>query len=229
MHVLDFFYPRRCVLCGEPLLPGLSPAYPLCTACSNSLQSIQARKRCTICSRPLISETNLCMYCRKRSFSFESNRSVYQYQDEIKELIYRYKFKYKLDLAHLFAEKLYTLYTTAFRDVPVVPVPAARETIRKRGFDHIQHITLLMKKKYGITSCSLLKKKKTTPQKKLDPQRRLSNLQGNIELKPINNTLPKSAVLVDDVFTTGSTLSVCASVLINAGISSVFCITIALD
>jgi ComF family protein len=229
MRVLDFIYPRRCVLCGEPLLPGASPAYPLCTACRTSLHSIQAEKRCSICSRPLISETNLCMYCRKRSFPFEKNLSVYHYQDEIKELIYRYKFKYKLDLAHLFAEKLYILYTTAFSDVSIVPVPAAGETVRKRGFDHMQHISLLMKKKYGIQTLSLLKKKKTAPQKTLDPQRRFSNLQGNIVLKPRNNSLPKRVVLVDDVFTTGSTLSVCASVLKSGGISSVFCLTLALD
>jgi ComF family protein len=169
------------------------------------------------------------MYCRKRSFSFKRNLSVFHYQDEIKELIYRYKFKFKLALAHLFAEELFSLYSVAFGKIPLVPVPSAGDTVRKRGFDHIGHITSLIKKKYNIETFALLKKHKTAPQKTLDPERRLSNLEGKIELRRSKSTFPKGVVLVDDVFTTGSTLSVCASALIHAGISPVFCLTLALD
>ncbi len=229
MLVLDIFYPRRCVLCGELLLPGKPPAFSLCSACRSSLQRIKAENRCTICSRPLVSETDLCMDCRKRSFSFNKNVSVFHYQDEIKELIYRYKFKFKLDLAHLFAEELFSIYTATFGDIPLVPVPSAKDTVRRRGFDHMGYITALIKKKYNIGTFPLLKKHKTAPQKTLDPESRLSNLQGKIELKRSKTPLPKGVVLVDDVFTTGSTLSVCASALIRAGISPVFCLTLALD
>ena len=109
----------------------------------------------------------------------------------------------------------------------IVPVPIHRSRRRKRGFNQAEILAEILGKKLGIpVEPELLKRnRKTVPQKELSPSERLKNLTGAF----LAESLPddkKRILLVDDIYTTGSTLEACARVLKNAGAEVVYFVVI---
>lgn len=230
--VLDCVVPERCILCGDYILPGSRPGiYPVCGACA-SLKPILDEKRCIRCSMPLISEKGICMECRGRSFFFESNFSIFRYGDAgTMRSIHAYKSDGRISMAGFFAGKLAAIYSSRYADIPVVPVPCRRESRKKRGFDQIDLMCAELERTYRIRHIHMLERRGAAREQKiLNREEREKNLQGRI-FPRIRGTeaVPRSVVLLDDVFTTGATANECARVLKSLGIGKVFVLTIAID
>jgi len=203
--------------------------YPLCMMCIEKVKFIEG-VRCKKCSMLLISENEICTRCREIDYHFLSNYSLFEYRGLVKELIYQYKFKAKKRLAYLFSEYLSVIINKWFNNMIVIPVPAQRKSIIKRGWDHVAVIAEILGKKYGIKVINCLKKKRVIPQKELGELERFKNIKGKIILK--TRCLPwifKEIVLLDDIFTTGATLNECSHVLKEYGVKKIYCITIAID
>jgi ComF family protein len=155
--------------------------------------------------------------------------SLFEYRDKARELIYQYKFKGRCMLARLFARRIYHMYCTYFPDCGVIPIPSSFIKRRKRGWDHIGFITDILAKTYHLPVYCVLKKHHTRDQKDLPYRDRLTNIKGTISVAQKHHNLPEHVVLIDDVFTTGGTVSECSRVLLDAGVESVSSITIAID
>ncbi len=225
---LDMLFPGKCLLCGENLIFKNEPFFPVCSSCFNRLKPIAAVKRCRVCSIPLVSEIETCTRCRERSFAFTSNFSLFEYRGLMKELIYQYKFRGRRRVALILSRFLAEEILKNYSGISVVPVPARKYTLRRRGWDHIELILKIMEKSFGIQILKLLKRKGNIPQKALDYQMRVENIRGTIYLKKKHN--PKSSViLLDDIFTTGATVDECARILGNAGIEKIDVLTLAID
>jgi ComF family protein len=239
---LDFLFPERCALCGSFILPGRRAGrYPLCRVCADGLPSPRT-PRCLVCSRPLISEKDLCMDCRRpgqggaNGFSFECNVSVFMYQDPgIMELIISYKGRKRRSLAVFLASRLLAEYRLRWNGLPVVPVPCRAASLKKRGFDQIALLCREMKRRGGVRILPLLKRSgKTREQKTLNRKERVRNLAGSVyparrSRRYLKNGVPERLVLLDDIFTTGATTSACARVLKELGVKEVYVLTLALD
>jgi ComF family protein len=109
----------------------------------------------------------------------------------------------------------------------IVPVPLSMKRLRERGFNQSLLIARIVSKEKGIPMLIdiLLKEKETPPQTGLSAKERLSNLKGAFEVK--GNIEGMRLLLVDDVMTTGATITECAKVLMKAGAKEVIALTLA--
>lgn len=111
----------------------------------------------------------------------------------------------------------------------IIPVPLFPERERQRGFNQAAILTreLAKLKKIALIEGQLIKVKNTSPQTSLEAAERHKNLKGAFAVVDFHGIKGKTVLLVDDVFTTGSTIQECSSVLIEAGAQEVRALTIA--
>jgi len=225
----DILLSLRCPLCGELLLYGSSNV--LCKSCTDLIiHNISTGSNCCCqCGIPLISETERCLSCRTKEINYLSNRSLFRYSGEIKELIYQYKFKGQKNISFLFANFLSGyIFRNNLKDV-IVPVPGRKIVKRQQGWEHIDLIAKILSKKYKLPVIKLLRRSGKKAQKTLNIEKRALNLRNSIKIVKNINTVPSSVILLDDVFTTGTTINECASILKQAGVKDVSSLTIAID
>lgn len=237
--VSDLLLPERCSLCGSPLPFDRQVSFgrvPVCSACALRFEPIRGRS-CLHCGIPLISEHEFCSRCREKEFPFTRNRAVFLYDGVVREALLRYKVYGQKRLAALFARFVAELYRSEFGGLPVIPVPFRPASKKKRGWDQIETITSILSRSYGVPVAPLLRRRDGTAQKTLSFDARLANLSGRIFFAPRrvrgkasnSGALPVEALLLDDVFTTGATVSECARVLVAAGVRTVCSLTVAID
>jgi ComF family protein len=234
--ILELLFPGRCLLCGAELAFRAGAGEPVCRECREALAPLAEARRCAVCSLPLISEWRLCTRCRKREYEFESNLSLFEYRDEIRELLYQYKFRNRLRLARVLAGLYARALRAVFPGAVLVPVPASPQAVRRRGWDPVERICRLLEAEYGFAVSRALVRRAGPPQKLLGYEERLRNLRGSIRLRrpagrqrAIRDLLIRDPMLIDDVFTTGATASECARLLRQGGAWRVRVLTLAID
>ncbi len=226
---LEIIFPGYCLVCGDTLLFKDKLVFPVCRTCLESLQPIRARNRCLTCSLPLISETGTCTRCRQHSFAFHSSFSVYEYRGTIREIISQYKFSNRRRLASLLADLLAPHLAQRYPDLPVVPVPGSRRSVRRRGWDPMIEVTRMLGRRQGVSVFPVLIRGRGRPQKGLPYEERLENIRGTVAVRCGSRSLPNEVVLVDDIFTTGATADECSKALVIHGVKKVDVLTLAID
>ena len=116
-----------------------------------------------------------------------------------------------------------------YPNIVIVPVPGRKIVRKNKGWEHIDLIGKILKHKYKLPINKLLVRKGRKAQKTLSREKRAENLQKTISLRRNCKTLPNSIVLLDDVFTTGTTINECARILKSAGVDKIYSLTIAID
>ena len=255
--VLEALFPQSCALCGKILCEaglktGKNVFYGLCMSCREMLSVPAAeRGRCSCCGQPLISEIGTCLPCRNGPpRSFNKVISLFPYMGRYKKILGAYKFGKCLSLGNFFAEKLRQALPYFFNsedsanqekinELVWVPVPPRPGKIKHNGWDQIEYLAKLLSpgklekaapEKDGISLPvhRLLVRLPSKSQKELSREKRLENLKGRII---VNNSaqIPKTAVLFDDVYTTGSTIDACAAALKLAGTTKVYGVCLCYD
>ena len=213
--------------------------YGLCRPCRESLAIPAAeRGRCQVCGQPLISEQGTCLSCRNGpERSFDRLIALYPYMGKYKKILGEYKFKKRLCLGNFFVKKIWDgldllLEKETKNDFFLVPVPPRPGKIKHHGWDQIDYLAKLpeinFKQKISLQCC--LKRLPSVSQKKLNKENRQQNLKGKIIVKD-NFTLPqqKTAIIFDDVYTTGATMDACAAALKTAGVERVLGVCLCYD
>jgi ComF family protein len=228
----EFFFPSGCALCGGTLIGPEEAWYGLCESCRGELGIIPG-ERCDSCGRPLISEKNRCLACRNgEERSFDRVILLFPYAGKYRRLLGAYKFNKNLALGHFFAEQIRKALGE-FPEFPpgtaLIPVPPRPGKIRKTGWDQVEYLVKLLEKGRGKkpppegTSlprvCRCLKRLPSKSQKELNRENRLTNLRGRMILR---GKSPEQALILDDVFTTGSTMETCAAALKKGGAEKVY-------
>lgn len=202
----------------------------LCDSCAASLKKI-AVPYCRRCGNPFPEHWKvfICGECQLEKPSLTRIRSVYYYEDLVRDLVHEAKFARKARVLRFFAEKMYVLARNEFPATvqALVPVPLHRSREWERTFNQAERIAVEMGRYWGLPVCRVLRKaQKTLPQSSLQEGARRRNLQGAFVCKPMTK-VPRSVVLIDDVLTTGATLRECARTLRKAGARRVYGITVA--
>jgi ComF family protein len=236
------FFPAPCALCNEPLEEAGS--LDVCAACWSELEPWNG-PACLRCGLPFASERALdaaeplCAECRGGEFRFDAARSFGVYRDQLRRAILHLKFRprerWGKRLGGLLAWTWQAnLETFGWEPVSIVPVPLHRGRQRERGFNQAEAlarglIAALGKGSGGLVhdpQC-LTKTRATEPQTGLSPADRRENVRGAFEVPDPRSAKDKSLVLIDDVMTTGATLSACAAALKSAGAQRVVALTLA--
>lgn len=226
-QILSVVYPRRCPVCFEIVMP--KPAR-ICPGCRGKLHYV-GEPRCAKCGKALLrQEEEYCYDCKHHSRDFEKGISLFSY-DSVSRALLAMKYHDHREFADFFGEELVRVYgrqINLWQPEALVPVPL--HWLRKLGRGYNQ-AELLAKRIGDLTDIpvrtDLLKRVRyTSPQRKLGSSRRMENLtrafQGDMGRKPMERVL-----LVDDIYTTGSTAQACTLALLRAGIKKVYVISVA--
>jgi len=213
----DLFYPERCVGCER------RASDVLCRACFDSLPSVGSPV-CGRCGLPSAFATFVCEECKNVDFGFESARAPLKYDGVGKKIVHALKYRgYKRVVERLAVP----LMLQALRDDrfdAVVPVPLHRSRLRKRGFNQAELLARgVAEKMKAPVSDTLQVVRSTRDQIELSAAQRRANVAGAYKAtEPLRGKI----LLVDDVFTTGATMSACAGTLVRAGASEVHAISL---
>ena len=222
MEVKNFLFPDFCALCGCGL-SGDEIRFALCENCRASLVPVQGDK-CRMCGKPLVSEKETCLSCRNGAApSWDRMCVLFPYTGKYRKLLASYKFGKKTALADFLAEKVLEAKNsdTDLKDAGIVPVPPRPGKIKSGGWDQVDFLVKRINKigKESVSVYRCLKRKKSKVQKRLNRNERMENLKGRIFM---DGTAPKTALIIDDVITTGSTIEVCSAELKKGGAEKVY-------
>lgn len=225
----QFFLTRSCPLCFSP-----TPEI-ICSSCLPKLiyLSDSVCETCgqIVCDSPDKTDHKSCSQCLRIGFAFDWHRSVLSYEGAAAELIQQYKYDNKPFLAPFFASLIHEAHSKYFVGFDyVVPVPLSRDRLKQRTYNQSLEIAKIVAKKNSLTCLyqSLQKIEETAPQAQLSFEQRQKNLNKAFIWRGSHSLLGKKILLIDDVFTTGSTLNTCARVLKEGGAQKVGCVTASL-
>lgn len=230
---LELLYPEKntCFICNV-YDSSIDDKY-ICSDCEKKLIKI-VPPLCIKCSKPIDYASDcLCPDCNVYEKSFEAAKSPFSYEGIIKECIYNFKY-YNKPYFYKFFGNLLLRYMNEINYTNfdfITSVPLHKSKMRTRGYNQSQLLAKYMSDKLSIPYADVLKRTvKTTKQSQQSKDERKKNLKGAFAIKyPHTNTKIKnrSVLLVDDVYTTGSTADECSNTLLNFGVSKVYVITIA--
>lgn len=174
---------------------------------------------------PTAFQTPACEVCKNVDFGFDSARAPLRYEGVGKEIVHALKYRgYIRVVERLMAPLMFDVLGVGDRFNTVVPVPLHRSRLRRRGFNQSELMAKGLAGKLGtVVSDTLEAVRKTRDQIDLSASARRANVRGAFRTRaPVRGRI----LLVDDVFTTGATLSACAATLTQAGASEVHAVTL---
>lgn len=227
--LLNAILPPRCLSCGKVIFSEDS----LCAECFRNINFI-TEPVCQHCGTPLpdsVSRGILCPSCLTVRDPFRFCRSAVLYDDFSKKLILDFKFSDHLENKILLSRWLYQAGKDIFANGTdlIIPVPLHYTRLIKRKYNQSAILADELSKLSSIpVDYKTLKKlKHTRPQVSCNGKERMINIRHAFEVTKNEDIKNKRVVLIDDVYTTGSTLKECAKVLKRAGAKSVDALTVA--
>jgi ComF family protein len=237
MNLLDFLFPKKCVVCKK------HGSY-LCEQCFAFL-SFDAKSLCLSCNNP--SFNNLTHPRCKRKYTIDGCFSALSYNKTVQKLIFNFKYKpYLTDLKTVLSDLFYEsiIQNEQFQsqikkgEWILVPIPLSSSKLRKRGYNQAEILAKELSQKFNLSAGRqvfsvqnlLLRTRETKTQVGLTNLQRKLNVQKAFSI--INHKsliMNQNILLVDDVATTGSTLLEAARVLKRGNVGKVFGLTLARD
>ncbi|MBB6253424.1 ComF family protein [Nitrospirillum iridis] len=220
--LLDLVLPPRCLGCGE----AVAAAGTLCGACWRGISFITA-PQCAGCGRPFPHDMGadaLCAVCVAAPLPFARLRAAVLYDDASRPLILGFKHGDRTEAAPLLAGWMARAGAELLADADIIaPVPLHRWRLFARRYNQAALLALRLGRLTGVTAVpDLLARRRRTPsQGTLSREGRARNVAGAFALRPGRDVRGLRVVLVDDVYTTGSTAAECARVLSRAGAARV--------
>ena len=225
-QLADFLYPPRCPVCDNVLPP---PGGGICEGCRARIEYVR-EPRCSRCGKPLEDEEEFCQDCRTREAAYICGKALLVYDSYMQDSMAYFKYGGRKEYAVFYAAELYRVYQEWICRVgadALVPVPIHKKRLRKRGYNQADLLAVELGRLTNIPVRQeiLCRRKDTLPQKELSGVQRRRNLEGAFQLRNSTeelNQLPECVIIIDDIYTTGSTVEACAQVLKRAGLKSIY-------
>ena len=216
---LDLVFPIHCAGCGRE-------GGVICQQCANGLERL-APPYCRVCSAPGVS--GLCYWCRQDTRGFDSLRSPFRFEGAVRDAIHRLKYKGERASAGLLAGFMAEYLERNPEQVDaLIPSPLHPLRLRSRGYNQSALLACEIGKRLSLPVREDLLVRISNPRPQVETQsqqERRENVAGNFECRADATGL--TALLIDDVATTGSTLSECALALKADGAVKVHALTFA--
>ena len=231
MRILEIIFPNTCVGCNSVIKD------EFCSVCDKKIDYIDQSSTCIKCGGLFYStnvkdiKSSLCIKCIRGDYSFIKCRSIAKHNGHIKELLHNFKYRKKIILGKILSKIVVDNFPGDFDYYDtVVPVPQHIKKLRERDYNQsailAKNISKRFEKKYDPFSLSRYKAESKPQYQISNISERKRNVRGVFKLSQKNKLFNKSVLLVDDVFTTGSTINECSKVLISQGVKKVQAITV---
>lgn len=229
---LDILYPPHCCICQKPL----DDTTFICEECSSGFQSIDTIAHCQYCYYPfsaLASDQLVedCFNCRDSSFVFQNNYSVFLFEGNIKELVYKYKFHGQDFLADVMASHMVSFCLKNIEgDFDILTfVPLDKKRYSDRGYNQAELLAKKIAKSlgHGRVVSALKQIRGKDVQSSLSRGERYRNVKGAFSVSAVKPICNARVLLIDDVCTTGATLNECSKVLLAKGAKEVITLSFA--
>lgn len=224
--ILQMLFPRRCPVCDGIVSPA---GEKICLECLGKFRLITP-PWCMRCGKKLSSEAEYCEECGRKDRAYVRGRSLYEYASADRS-IYRFKYGGRQEYADYFSEQIAEYLGEFIRKVQpdgLVPIPLHKSRRRKRGYNQAELLAKTLGRLLGLPVYTemLVRVKKTEPLKRLNASQRQNNLKKAFNVAG-NDVKLKCLIIVDDIYTTGSTMEEAASALKGAGVEKIYFLTLA--
>lgn len=199
MNIFSLIFPEVCGICGR-----INP-YPTCIKCNVKIKEYEE-------SKILQEEIEL------QDRYFDELMYMFKYENQIRKLLLDYKFNEKSYLYRTFSDiilKNKKIFENVKKYDTIIPVPISHKRMKERGYNQSELIAKELAKKANlklVNNC-LIKTKNIIEQSKLKKEERKNNIKDVYELENKDLIEDKKILLLDDIYTTGSTVNECSKVL----------------
>ncbi len=223
---LQLLFPRRCPVCHEIVTPF---GEKICTPCRKRVKYI-TEPYCMKCGKQVEEGEMLCKDCRRYPHAFVHGRALYEYSC-MAPAIYRFKYGGCREYAEFWGEETERYLGEYIRSTgaqALIPVPLHPNRQRKRGYNQATLLARAMGKHLNmeVRTDYVCRIRDTAPLKNLTAKERQNNLKKAFIIKQ-NDVKLKLVMLVDDIYTTGSTMDGVAEALLAGGVERVYFVTLA--
>ncbi|WP_018249202.1 ComF family protein [Orenia marismortui] len=229
MGFIELFYPDfpKCPVCQREFDHG---KINLCDKCLAQIEFIK-ENYCVKCGKLIFSNQKLCFDCKQNNHFFAKARTVSVYEDGMKEYIKLFKYSKYRNLKEPLGDLL-TTYIKRFYNYKdfdyITYIPVHKTRLNERGFNQAYLLAKRVSANLSIPLIStLMRKEDTEKQSKLSRRERLVNLQNKFEIKLKRDLKNKKLLLIDDIYTTGSTVDEASKILLTEGVEDIKIITLA--
>ncbi len=220
-----FLWPEVCPFCLKPCRDGI------CPSCREKLEEIRVKDPvCLCCGRPIRDEQcDLCRECRKRRV-FTRGASVWLHREPVSSSLYQFKYHDQRAFAHVYAREIADRYRPLIKSWHaqcLIPVPLHPARLRRRGYNQ----AALLAKELGelldlpVAENAVKRVRPTRPQKNLDWAGRKKNLDQAFAASPPVKKVHR-VIVVDDIYTTGSTIEEVGKALKAVGVKEIYFLTV---
>ena len=238
--ILDLIFPPVCIICGGNLEEKQNEkrlqwaGQGLCGDCASGILWLR-EPFCPICAKPIASSvipSHPCGDCLMDPPPFESARALIAYREETFSMIHRMKYGARPSLARFFGEMLARAFQKELEDLAlsgIIPIPLHSKRLRERGFNQAS----LMAKRAGrllgfpVHEGWFVRSRWTEPQVGLSRAEREANVRGAFNVRYPDKIREGRWLLLDDVYTTGSTVKEASKALKKTGAEAVHVLTLA--
>ncbi|MDE7286078.1 MAG: ComF family protein [Lachnospiraceae bacterium] len=220
--ILDLLFPKRCVVCDEVTDQTKSV---VCRKCKGRILYIK-EPCCLKCGKQLRDrEQEYCRDCGNHAHLYVQGTALYDY-GSMSDSIFRFKYAGRMEYADFYGRELYEKkagWLSFIRPDALVPVPIHESKKRKRGYNQAELIARHLSRLSGIpvNNSLIFRSKRTVPLKDLSHSERQNNLKRAFKIRQ-NDVKLSTIVIIDDIYTTGSTIDAMTEVLHQAGIARVY-------
>lgn len=223
--LLEWLYPSVCIFCGKICESGI------CEECGKKVGVIE-EPRCKKCGKPIRQEeAEFCYDCEREELCYEQGRSLWLHKVPVSSSIYSFKYKNRRVYGEVYAKEMVKKFGELIRlwEIEViVPVPLHRKKQKKRGYNQAEILAkqIGMRVRIPVNTMMVKRKINTVPQKEFTRKERKKNLKNAFEVK--GNIKEKRVLIIDDIYTTGSTIHSISVALKKAGVEKTYFLTISI-
>ncbi len=228
-RVCQHLYTPTCLFCGLHKSAHLGA----CPACWKTLP-LPPSMACPCCGQPS-AEAKLCGHCQRNPPYFDALASAFRYDYPLRSVIQHYKYGKKLHLSHqlgqLFCSQIPTDLAMNWGAEAILAIPLSQQRLKERGFNQSLALAQILAQHWQLPLLDNLvfRKRHTERQAQLPWQERTQNVRNAFAVNPKKQAdlSYRCVVIVDDVATSGATLSAVAQLLKQNGVEKVYALTLA--
>ena len=226
--LLTWLYPRRCPVCDEPVKPYHAL---ICNDCAG-VPALVKPPFCMKCGKHLTGEEKeYCSDCASHKHFYDRGRALFSYKS-VSDSIARFKYRGRQEYAAYYAVRMTEELSGFIRDCradALIPVPLHKSKLRTRGYNQAEVLAEELSALTGIPMFPDLieRVEKTAPMKDLSAAERQNNLKRAFKIRR-NDVKLSTIIIIDDIYTTGSTIDAVSRELKRAGVQRIYFLTLAI-